>query len=240
MQTTTQERQALTDTRLKNTSATLDRLELDHLRKLAASLKNSQNTGEWMDHVEPLDHIKLLREDLVKVAKQPYEILLDHFSGAAYKKMTAGNAPAITTPPSPGQHWPAQGGTYLGIATTEGNLPARHLVAFHADAPKKLNWKDGTAYAESFGEGTRLMTQLEAMLAYITCKAAFKPGTYWTGTQASSSGAFAQTFETGSSDWFSKRYEFLVLPVRGLSLHDFTPLPAQPVEKKAGSEQVAT
>lgn len=224
---------------IKNIRSRLDRWELTHLRELAASLNNSLAAAElraaeaearaesWMEHAETL------RDDLAVLAKE---------TGAQIGLAKDGTISILSSdnsPPAPGQHWPAQGGTYLGITPAEGNLPARHLVAFQADAPKKLNWKDGTAYAERFGDGTRLMTQLEAMLAYTTCKAAFKPGIYWTGTQVSSVGAIAQGFEVGGSDWDDKGNEFLVVPVRGLTLHDFTPLPAQPVEKKAGSEQVA-
>ncbi|MEG7688989.1 hypothetical protein U2044_15460, partial [Listeria monocytogenes] len=57
-----------------------------------------------------------------------------------------------TTPPAPGQHWPAQGGTYIGIASAEGDLPARHLVALDIEPPKEqMNWADAVKWAQSLG-----------------------------------------------------------------------------------------
>lgn len=131
-----------------------------------------------------------------------------------------------TTPPAPGQHWPAQGGTYIGIASAEGDLPARHLVALDIEPPKEqMNWADAVKWAQSLGNGARLCTQLEGVHAYTTAKQAFKTsGYYWTGTQGSRYGAFVQVFEYGYSDWDDKDYEHRVLAFRGLALQTFTPL----------------
>jgi len=224
---------------IKNIRSRLDRWELTHLRELAASLKNSLDAAElraaeaearaesWMEHAE------VLRDDLTVLAQE---------TGAQIGLSKDGTISILSSdnsPPNPGQYWPAQGGIYLGIAPAEGDLPMRHLVALNTDTPAKANWANAIKLASAPGNGARLGTQLEMMIAYTVAKAAFKARTYWTSTQNSSYGAFAQDFEDGYSGWGFKSLEFLVVPVRGLSLHDFTPLPAQPVEKKAGSEQVA-
>ena len=136
---------------------------------------------------------------------------------------------SATQPPAPGQHWPEQGGTYIGISSAEGGMPAHHLVALDITPSKRLTWAAAKKWADSLGDGARLPTQLEAMLAWTTSRDAFENGWYWTGTQLSRNDAFVQDFEGGFSYWGFKGNEHRVRAFRGLTLDIFTPLPAEPV-----------
>lgn len=132
------------------------------------------------------------------------------------------------TPPLPGHPWPAQGGTYIGIAPAEGNLPARHLVMLDIEPSTKLNWANAVQWAQTHGNGARLPTQLEALFAFTTAKAAFKPEWHWTLTQYDRSNAFCQSFQYGGSGWDFKDGELRVRACRGLALQTFTPLSLDP------------
>lgn len=142
---------------------------------------------------------------------------------------------SATIPPAPGQHWPEQGGTYIGIAPAEGTLPMRHLVVLDVEPDSRLTWRKAIDWALDQGNGARLPTQLEAMFAWTTARAAFKPGWHWTGTQSSRNFAFVQDFEYGGSYWGGKDDERRVRAVRGLDLQTLNPLTgdahAEPVEK---------
>lgn len=172
-------------------------------------------------------HPRLLAS-LVAVA---YEHQLDLNQTAILDQIQADTE---ATTPTPGQPWPEQGGIYLGIAPAEGNLPMRHLVAL-AESDDPMDWKAAVQWAQSQGNGARLPTQLESMIAYTVARAAFKKGGYWTGTQDGRNFAFVQYFEDGNSYWYFKGNEFRVRPVRGLDLQTLTPLTgdaaAAPVEK---------
>lgn len=156
---------------------------------------------------------------------------------------TAIAAAAAVTPPTPGQHWPAKGGTYIGIAPAEGGLPMRHLVVLDDKPASRLVWKDAMAWAEALGDGARLPTQLEAVFAFTTSKAAFDPNWHWTCTQTSSHAAFVQVFENGLSHWGSKDDACRVRAVRGFDLQTFEPLAliaaGDSTEKNGVSEQVS-
>lgn len=221
----------MADTRdIKNIRARLERWELDHLRALAASLHEQLEAAEtrateaesWADTWQR--NAETLQEELLQLAEE---------SGARIGLTQQGDIVVLqtgttpeTTPPKPGQHWPAQGGTYIGIASAEGDLPARHLVALDIEPPtERMNWADAVKWAQSLGNGARLCTQLEGVHAYTTAKHAFKTsGYYWTGTQVSRGNAFVQDFEHGSSYWGLKDDEHLVRAFRGLALQTFTPL----------------
>lgn len=151
---------------------------------------------------------------------------LNNGSGLHATTSVVVDTPIVAQPPAPGQHWPAQGGTYIGIASAEGDLPARHLVALDIKPPKEqMNWADAVKWAQALGNGARLCTQLEGVHAYTTAKQAFKTsGYYWTGTQYSRISAFVQDFEDGSSVWYGKGSEHRVRAFRGLALQTFTPL----------------
>lgn len=219
------------DTRdIKNIRARLERWELTHLRALAASLHEQLESAEtrateaeswantWWRNAETL------QEELLQLAEE---------SGARVGLTQQGDIVVLqpgltpeTTPPAPGQHWPAQGGTYIGIASAEGDLPARHLVALDIEPPKeRMIWADAVKWAQSLGNGARLCTQLEGVHAYTTAKQAFKTsGYYWTGTQLSRHDAFVQGFKDGHSYWDLKDSEHRVRAFRGLALQTFTPL----------------
>lgn len=146
-------------------------------------------------------------------SKEPIKVVID---------------PPATTPPTPGHPWPAQGGTYIGIAPAEGNLPARHLVILDIEPSTKLTWANAVQWAQTHGNGARLPTQLEALFAFTTAKAAFKPELHWTLTQYDRYYAFSQSFEGGFSLWYSEGYELRVRACRGLALQTFTPLTLDP------------
>lgn len=137
--------------------------------------------------------------------------------------------------PAPGQHWPEQGGTYIGIAPAEGTLPMRHLVVLDAEPASRLTWPKAINWALDQGNGARLPTQLEAMFAWTTSRAAFKPDWHWTGMQSSRGYAFVQGFAYGNSDWHCKGGERRVRAFRGLDLQTLNPLSgdahAEPGEK---------
>jgi hypothetical protein len=145
---------------------------------------------------------------------------------ALLRQVTAAIKVSATQPPLPGQHWPEQGGTYIGISSAEGDKPMHHLVVLDDKPANRMNWKDAMTWADSLGNGARLPTQLEALFAWTTSPETFEDAWYWTGTQYSRSSAFAQVFETGYSRWYYKDNEFRVRPVRGLALHTFAPLTA--------------
>ncbi|MFZ2309621.1 MAG: hypothetical protein WAW73_09400 [Rhodoferax sp.] len=142
---------------------------------------------------------------------------------------------SLSTIPAPGQHWPEQGGTYIGIAPAEGTLPMRHLVVLDAEPASRLTWPKAINWALDQGNGARLPTQLEAVFAWTTSRTAFKTGWHWTGTQGSRSSAFVQDFEYGFSGWDSKGNEHRVRAFRGLDLQTLHPLTgdahAEPGEK---------
>lgn len=216
---------------IKRIQARLDRWELDHLRGHAASLSDQldaataraesaeaqlDNTHRWVESLQ--DELRALADAQGKTLglTQAGDIVVLQ--------------PEATTVPKPGQHWPEQGGTYIGISSAEGDVPAHHLVALDAPAPKSMTWAAAKKWVASLGDGARLPTQLEAVLAWTTSPAAFeKTGWYWTGTQLSRSSAFVQVFEYGSSHWSNKDNEHRVRAFRGLTLETFTPLPAEPV-----------
>lgn len=221
---------ATTNRDIKNIRSRLERWELTHLRALAASLHEQLESAEtrateaeswantWWRNAETL------QEELLQLAEE---------SGARVGLTQQGDIVVLqtgttpeTTPPAPGQHWPAQGGIYIGIASAEGDLPARHLVALDIEPSKeRMDWADAVKWAASIGNGARLCTQLEGVHAYTTARHAFKTnGYYWTGTQTSRYYAFVQGFETGLSFWGIKGYERRVRAFRGLALQTFTPL----------------
>lgn len=133
-------------------------------------------------------------------------------------------ATTATQPPHPGQHWPEQGGTYIGIAPAESTLPMRHLVVLDAKPAKRLTWEKAIAWAQEQDNGARLPTQLEAMFAFTISRTAFEPNWHWTGTQHSRHDAFVQDFEYGSSSFGNKDFEHRVRAFRGLALQTFAPL----------------
>jgi len=225
---------------IKNIRSRLDRWELDHLRALAASLHSQLEAAEKRaDEAEAWSatwwrNAETLQEELLQLSNET-NTKLGLTQEGDLVVLKPGTTPE-TTPPAPGQHWPAQSGTYLGIAPAEGDLPARHLVALDIEAPTTLNWANAIKWATALGNGARLPTQLEAMIAFTIAKSTFKKEYHWTGTQHSSFYAFAQDFESGDSYWYYESYEFRVRPFRGLALQTFTPLSLQNATGEAGPQ----
>ncbi len=217
---------------LKNIRTRLERWELDHLRALAASLDDQlETTTKRAEEAEMWAetwwrNVESLREELQNLASETGHAVDLTQQGEVLVVKVDGDQSPEHTPPAPGHPWPAQGGTYIGIAPAEGNLPARHLVAL--DIVGEFTWPEAVKWATSHGNGARLPTQLEAMLAFTTAKAAFKPVYHWTLTQISPGLAFVQGFEYGSSNWGRKDGSRLVRPFRGLALQTFTPLTLDP------------
>jgi hypothetical protein len=135
------------------------------------------------------------------------------------------------TPPTRGQHLPELAATYIGISDDCASGPACHLVMLDVQAPcAVMTWAKAMAWAESLGNGARLPTQAEAMLAHANLGDCLGSGYYWTSTQFSRFGAFVQDFEYGISAWYGKDYEHRVRAFRGLPLEHFnTSTPAQVV-----------
>lgn len=186
-------------------------------------------TGDQSILISALANIAADAQDAFEAYRA--SVLASNLAGAPLTTLAAAAtaASATTTPPLPGQPWPAQGGTYIGIAPAEGTLPMRHLVALDIapgdDATTERNWADACAWAIAQGNGARLPTQLEALFAYTTSKAAFAKDLYWTGTQGGRTCAFYQSFAYGNSYWRGKDYELRCRAFRGFDLHTFTPLP---------------
>ena len=87
-------------------------------------------------------------------------------------------ATTTLTPPAVGQHWPGQGGYYMGTMPAIGNLPARHLI-FGAESPKRLAWGPyGTtvASANSRTDGT---ANTAAILAHKASHGGEFPAAEW-------------------------------------------------------------
>lgn len=214
---------------IKNIRARLERWELTHLRELAASLHSqldaanaraveAENSASWLHH-----HADALQGELMQLCEES-GVHLGLTQQGEVVTLKPGTTPE-TTPPKSGQHWPAQGGTYIGIASAEGSIPAHHLVALDIE-PKteRMTWGDAVEWAASLGNGARLCTQLEGVHAFTTARHVFKPGWHWTGTQISRHYAFVQDFELGLSNWNGKANVHRVRAFRGLALQTFTPL----------------
>jgi len=171
--------------------------------------------------------------------------LLNHgsASGGTLNVIVAEASPL--THPAIGQHWPGQGGVYVGIVDNE------HLIACTApEASFTSSWgtygenvegakscTDGRANTASMAAAgsacaSRVLalevdghkdlfipSQAQLQHAYQAAPEAFEEeGWHWSSTQVSRHLAFAQYFENGSSHWGSKDDEFRVRAFRGLPL----------------------
>lgn len=217
--------EASTKQLIKRLRARLDRWELAHLRTLAASLDDQLQAA-----TERAQRAEAQAADYWRYAEEMQEELrgLADDSGATLGLTQAGSVvvlkPDASAVPAPGQHWPAMGGTYIGIASAEVGMPAHHLVVLDAKCDTHLDWEDAKAWAAQLGDSARLPTQLEAMLAWTNARSAFEKGYHWTSTQVSRDGAFVQDFEDGDSGWLYKDVELRVRAFRGLELHTLKPL----------------
>jgi len=225
-QTQATARQADTAQAFERVQPKLDKLELTHLRAYAAELATQLEcaTDRAQRAEARIDDTyrwacDILQEELQKLTNPSGPTL--GLTQAGELQVQPADAAKV---PAPGQHWPAMGGTYIGIASAEGGIPAHHLVVLDAKPDTALNWSDAKAWAAQQGNGARLPTQLEAMLAWTNARAAFEKHYHWTSTQVSRSYAFVQDFEYGSSYWDNKGLERRVRAFRGFQLETLNPL----------------
>lgn len=89
------------------------------------------------------------------------------------------------------------GGIYAGISRGVKGAPDRHLVLVDGEA-EALTWDAAGAWATSVGG--ELPTRAEQRLLQANLPDQFKPDWYWSGEQASPSGAWYQDFGNGYQD----------------------------------------
>jgi len=96
--------------------------------------------------------------------------------------------------PKIGQHWPEQNGIYAGIARGFDGEPDGHIVLLDDMPPEdEMNWKDGTAWAASLGDGARLPNQFEMALIGANINDKISPeGYYWSASESSATRAWFQ------------------------------------------------
>ena len=135
-------------------------------------------------------------------------------------------AATALTPPQIGQHWPEQGGTYVGIASDLKGGVTGYLVLL-PDAPAaRLGWTAAKKWAQAFGNDARLPTRAEALLLFANVKSQLKPNWHWTSEEDDASSAWRCSFYDGSQTGTRKSYEGSAVAVRRLPLQSFSPLDA--------------
>lgn len=126
---------------------------------------------------------------------------------------------ATASPPSIGQPWPGVDGIYVGISRGEGSEPDGHLVLLNARADQRMEWDGAVQWAQGLGDGARLPTRFESALIYANARDYVDTSVWhWTGTQASSGGAWGQNFISGSQDLSNVSAEAAVRAVRRFPL----------------------
>lgn len=106
------------------------------------------------------------------------------------------------------------------ISQIDGAANTTALCACEQDHPA-AKW--ARSYTADGHTDFFLPARLDMVMTHICAPQLFKKsGWYWTSTQTSRDGAFAQEFEGGSSYWFSKGYErraraFRVIPLEPLN-----------------------
>jgi hypothetical protein len=163
-------------------------------------------------------------------------------------------AASATTPPLPGQYWPAQGGWYAGIQRSEDCTSGWHLILPQGDqfVLRDVIWGkrgqtvkgadhlfDGMvntlAMVEAGSELAQriralpgdcyLPSRFESALLYATVREQIELGDwYWTSTQYSSRNAWMQDFGLGDQDNDSKSSTARAVAVRRLTLQSLNPL----------------
>lgn len=156
-------------------------------------------------------------------------------------------APAAhSSVPAFGEPWPEQGGTLIAQMPALDGRPAYYLVV--ADASAELAWGqygttveglsdiDGLANTKILAAGDHpaakycaelkvgehqdyyLMSNREASLIRAISPQVFAPGWHWTSTQYSANNAFIQYFADGHQYFYDKVREYLVRPVRRVTI----------------------
>ena len=159
-----------------------------------------------------------------------------------------------TTPPIPGQYWPAEKGWYAGICRSEDGLSGWHLILpkgakFYfkdvtwgergQDVAAAENNFDGLANTVAMAEAGSalaikirklpgdcyLPSRFESALIYAMLRDQIELGDwYWTSTQTSAGNAWVQNFGNGDQYYYGKGGTGRARAVRRLSLQSFSSL----------------
>lgn len=87
-------------------------------------------------------------------------------------------ATTALTPPAIGQHWPGQGGVYMGTMPAIGDLPARHLI-FGAESPRRLAWGPYGTEVNGANSRTDGRANTAAILAHKAAHGGEFPAAEW-------------------------------------------------------------
>ena len=169
-------------------------------------------------------------------------------------KPATAKALASTTPPTPGQYWPAQKGWYAGICRSEDGLTGWHLILPKGAkfCFKDVTWGergqdvagatkafDGLANTIAMAEAGSalaikirklpgdcyLASRFESALLYAMLRDQIELGDwYWTSTQGSAGYAWMQYFYNGNQTSLNKYDSGRARAVRRLNLQSFSPL----------------
>ena len=129
----------------------------------------------------------------------------------------------MSTTPAINQHWPEQGGIFIGSRLIDGQV--HHVVIpggiefDHADIPFSRVEQVIAEGDELNGfSDWRAPDQEDLMLAYINAREHFEregmASYYWSRTVDDDNWAWAVDFEDGSTDGYPRNLEFRVRPVR--------------------------
>ena len=126
----------------------------------------------------------------------------------------------MSTTPAINQHWPEQGGIFIGSRIIDGQ--AHHIVIpggiefDHVDIPFSRVEQVVAESDELNGfSDWRAPDKEDLMLAYINSREHFDTdGWYWSRTPEDDHWAWAVDFENGNTRDFSRYNEFRVRPVR--------------------------
>ena len=169
-------------------------------------------------------------------------------------KPATAKALASTTPPIPGQYWPAQKGWYAGICRSEDGLSGWHLILpkgdkfYFKDVPWGERGQDVAGATKNFdglantiamaAAGSVLAIKIrklpgdcylpsrfESALLYAMLRDQIELGDwYWTSTQGSAGYAWVQHFYNGYQGDHYKSFTGRARAVRRLNLQSFSPL----------------
>jgi hypothetical protein len=123
----------------------------------------------------------------------------------------------MSTTPAINQHWPEQGGIYIGSRLINGQ--AHHIVIPGGTEHDAQNIKfadvESCIPAEINGHSDwRAPGQEDLMLAFINAREHFDTDDWYWSRSEHHGWAWAVGFEDGSTDCFNRYYEFRVRPVR--------------------------
>ena len=127
----------------------------------------------------------------------------------------------MSTTPAINQHWPEQGGIFIGSRLIDGQV--HHVVIAggieHDIQNVKFAGVESCIPAEINGHSDwRAPDQEDLMLAYINSREHFEregmASYYWSRTVDDDNWAWAVDFEDGDARYYSRDYEFRVRPVR--------------------------